>query len=57
MHTKQHEFLDGARLWSQTQPQRLEISDALRLVLCTQSQSKTFRFVSLRVHSWFNLPA
>jgi hypothetical protein len=36
----------GARLWSQTQPQRVGrvgIAGTLRLVLCTQSRSEALR--------------
>jgi hypothetical protein len=39
---------DGARLWSQTQPQHIVIARALRLVLRTQSRSKLSASASLR---------
>lgn len=43
--------MNGARLWSQTQPQRVGIAEMLRLVLRTQSRSEALRlcaFASLR---------
>jgi len=39
MNTNGHKYTSGARLWSQTQPQRAESSGVLRLVLCKQSRS------------------
>jgi hypothetical protein len=49
MNTNGHGYFCGARLGSQTQPQRVKVSVVLRLVLRTQSRSIDLcSFVSIR---------